>query len=96
MGLTHMASTNYCPGLVYDPVSDNKKVDAGASALSVSAPPGAGSPGPLLGFGPLPLDASGPLLGFGASASGRFWPLEPLSPVMQRLVAGVWLLLGWL
>ena len=32
---THLASTNYCPGLVYDPVSDNKKVDAGPSALAV-------------------------------------------------------------
>ena len=35
MGDTHLASTNYCPALVYDPVSDNKKVDAGASALAV-------------------------------------------------------------
>ena len=34
MGDTQLASTNYCPGLVYDPVSDNKKVDAGASAFS--------------------------------------------------------------
>ena len=35
MGDTHLAFTNYCPGLVYEPVSDNKKVDAGASALAV-------------------------------------------------------------